>query len=65
MEKITMRSQEVRLLVDLTKAYDNVPVAKLCEVLKKTSISVTLIDAIKELYNTMFRIKIGNKIFSG
>ena len=66
-EKRTLRSREVHLLlVDLTKAYDTVPVAKLWEVLEKTSINVTLINAVKDIYKDIVsKVKIGNKISNG
>lgn len=60
-------NQEVHLLfIDLSKAYDNIPITKLWEALEQTGISITIIKAIKNLYKgSISKIKIGNKISSG
>lgn len=49
--------------MDLIKAYDNVPVKKLWEALERIKINVTLISAIKQLYNNCrSRVKIGRTL---
>lgn len=66
-EKKTARSLETHLLfVDLTKAYDTVPVNKLWEVLEGTCISATVINAIKNLYeDSTSKVKNGKYISTG
>lgn len=51
------------VFIDLTKAYDNVPLEKLWEVLRHQNINIQLITAIQNLYNDMTScIKIGRKV---
>ena len=66
-EKRLSVNQEVHLLfIDLSKAYDNVPVSKLWEVLQNTNINHTLIQAIQEIYrDSKIKIKIGKKVSAG
>jgi hypothetical protein len=46
-------NQETHLLfVDLTKAYDGIPILKLWEVLGESNINITLIKALQNLYGT-------------
>lgn len=63
-EKKVARNREVHLLfVDLTKAYDTVPIQKLWQVLENSPINNTAIQAIRQLYNqALSRIKIGNNV---
>lgn len=50
-EKKTARNQEVHItFIDLQKAYDNVPITKLWEVLQGSNINHTLIKALQNLY---------------
>jgi hypothetical protein len=54
------------LFIDLTKAYDSVPLNKLWETLDKSTINARLIEAIKSLYKgSGSKIKIGNQITKG
>jgi len=46
--------------VDLTKAYDNIPISKLWEVLGESNINNTLIKALQNLYGNIAQVKIGN-----
>lgn len=57
-------NQEVHLLfIDLAKAYDNVPISKLWEVLRRTNINQTIIQAVQALYKeSRIKIKIGRKV---
>lgn len=66
-EKKIEFNQELHLLfVDLKKAYDNVPLAKLWQALETTNINVELIKAVKELYKqSQTRIKMGDKLTQG
>ena len=51
---------------DRSKAYDNVPVSKLWEVLQNTNINHTLVQAIQEIYrDSKIKIKIGKKVSAG
>ena len=51
------------LFIDLTKAYDSVPLKKLWETIDRSTISTRLIEAIKSLYKgSSSKIKIGNLI---
>jgi len=60
-EKRNATNQETHLLfVDLTKAYDSIPISKLWEVLGETNIKNTLIKALKNLYSNTAQVKIGN-----
>ena len=63
-EKRLARNRATHLMfVDLQKAYDNIPMQKMWEVLQETNINHTLIQAIQNLYKNMTSvIKIGNKI---
>jgi hypothetical protein len=55
-----------QLFIDLTKAYDSVPLNKLWETLDKLTINTRLIEAIKSLYKgSSSKIKIGNIIRKG
>ena len=60
-------NRELHLLfIDLTKAYDSVPLNKLWESLDKSTINTKLIDTIKSLYKeSSSKIKIGNLITKG
>jgi len=50
-EKRKATNQETHLLVvDLTKAYDSIPILKLREVLRESNINNTLIKALQNLY---------------
>jgi len=50
-EKRNATNQESHLLfVDLTKAYDSIPISKLWEVLGESNINNTLIKALQNLY---------------
>lgn len=62
--KKVARNREAHLLfVDLSKAYDTVPIQKLWQVLQNSPINNTAIKAIKQLYHQAFsRIKIGSNI---
>jgi len=54
------------LFIDLTKAYDSVPLNKLWETLDKSTINTRLIETIKSLYKvSSSKIKIGNLITKG
>jgi hypothetical protein len=54
------------LFIDLTKAYDSVPLSKLWETLDKSTINARLMVAIKSLYNgSNSKIKIGHQITKG
>lgn len=63
-EKRTATNRESHLLfVDLTKAYDTIPLQKLWEVLNETQINTTIIRAIQQLYDGQTsRIKLGNRL---
>jgi len=66
-EKKKATNRELHLLfIDLTKAYDSVPLNKLWETLDKSTINTRLIEAIKSLYKgSSSKIKIGNLITKG
>ena len=66
-EKRKVPNRELRLLfIDLTKAYDSVPLNKIREVLEKLTINTRLIEAIKLLYKgCSSKIKIGNLTTKG
>lgn len=66
-EKRLERGRDVHLLfIDLTKAYDSVPVEKLWESMEKTNICNTLIKTVKELYrDNIIKIKNSNRITKG
>jgi hypothetical protein len=54
------------LFIDLTKAYDSVPLNKLREMLDKSTINARLIEAIKSLQKgSSSKIEIGNQITKG
>jgi len=62
-EKRNATNQETHLLfVDLTKAYDSIPISKLWEVLGESNINNTLIKALQNLYGNTAQVKIGNKL---
>jgi len=62
-EKKNATNQETHLLfVDLTKAYDSIPVSKFWEVLGESNINNTLIKALQNLYGNTAQVKIGNKL---
>jgi len=62
-EKRNATNQETHLLfVDLTKAYDSVPISKVWEVLGESNIKNTLIKTPKNLYGNRAKVKIGNKL---
>ena len=48
--------------MDLTKAYDSIPISKLWEVLGESNINNTLIKALQNLYGNIARVKTGNKL---
>ena len=48
--------------MDLTKAYDSIPISKLWEVLGESNINITLIKALQNLYSNTAQVKIGNKL---
>ena len=50
------------MFVDLTKAYDSIPILKLWEVLGESNINSTLIKALQNLYSNTAQVKIGNKL---
>jgi hypothetical protein len=47
--------------VDLTKAYDNIPISKLWQVLGESNINNTLSKALQNLYGNTAQVKIGNR----
>lgn len=54
------------LFIDLAKAYNNVPIARLWETMEGTNINNRLIKATTELYqNTVIKIKVGKKVTKG
>jgi len=54
-------NQETNLLfVDLTKAYDSVPISKFWEILGESNINNTLIKALQNLYGNTAQVKTGN-----
>ena len=63
-KKMATNNEQLHLLfVDLTKAYDTVPIKKLWEVMSTTSVNVKVIKAIKQLYiGATSRIKIGQNL---
>jgi len=62
-EKRNETNQETHLLfVDLTKAYDSIPILKLWEVLGESNINNTLIKALQNLYGNTAQVKIGNTL---
>ena len=62
-EKRNATNQETHLLfVDLTKAYDSIPILKLWEVLGESNINNTLIIALQNFYGNTAQVKIGNKL---
>jgi hypothetical protein len=48
--------------VDLTKAYDSIPISKLWKVLGELNINNTLIEALQNFYGNTAQVKIGNKL---
>lgn len=66
-EKKISTGRDLHLLfIDLTKAYDNVPVRELWKALENTNISCRVINAIQELYrDTKIKIKIGRSTSKG
>jgi len=62
-EKRTATNRETHLLfVDLTKAFDSIPILKLWEVLGESDINNTLIKALQNLYGNTAQVKIGNTL---
>jgi len=62
-EKRNATNQETHLLfVDLTKAYDSIPILKLWEVLGESNINNTLIKALQNLYGNTAQVKTGNTL---
>lgn len=63
-EKKVATNRKIHLLfIDLTKAYDNVPISKPQQVFEQTNINNTIITAIKQLYeNFISKVKIGNTL---
>jgi len=60
-EKRNATYQETHLLfVDLTEAYDSIPISKLWEVLGESNINNTLIKALQNLYGNTAQLKIQN-----
>jgi len=60
-KKRNVTSQGTHLLfVDLTKAYDSIPISKLWEFLGESSINNNLIKALQNLYGNTAQVKIGN-----
>jgi len=58
-EKRNATNQETHLLsVDLTEAYDGIPISKLWEVLGESNITNTLIKALQNLYGNTAQVKI-------
>jgi hypothetical protein len=66
-EKKKATNRELHLLfIDLTKAYDSIPLNKLCETLDGLAINTRLTEAIKAFYDgSSSKIKIGNLIIKG
>jgi len=46
--------------VDLTKAYDSIPISKLWKILGQSNIFNNLIKALQTLYSNTVQVKIGN-----
>lgn len=65
-EKRMATARETHLVfVDLTKAYDNVPIKNLFKILEESPINATIIKTIKEMYrDTHARVKVGTKLTS-
>ena len=64
-KKVTNKNLHL-LFIDLTKAYDSVPLQKLFITLDEIKIDTKLITAVKNLYKGgISKIKIGNKIAKG
>jgi len=62
-EKMNATNQETYLLfVDLTKAYDSIPLLKSWEVLGESHINNTFIKALKNVYGNTAQVKIGNTL---
>jgi hypothetical protein len=62
-EKMNATNQEIHLLfVDLTKAYDTIPISKLWEVLGELNINNTLNEALQNLYGNTAQVETGNKL---
>lgn len=62
-KRIAMNMETHLLFIDLTKAYDNIPICKLWETLQSTNINQTLITAVQNLYDdSNSRIKIERRI---
>ena len=66
-EKKKATNRELHLLfINLTKAYDSVPLNKLWETLDKSTINTRLTEAIKLLYKgSTSKVKIGNLTTKG
>lgn len=66
-EKRIERGGETHLLfVNLSKAYDTIPVKQMWKILEATHINVTVITALKQLYQYIVsNIKNGNRLSSG
>jgi hypothetical protein len=57
-EKRNARNQKTQtLFVDLTKAYDSIPILKLWKVLGESNINNTLIKAVQNLYGNTLQVK--------
>jgi len=50
------------MCVNLTKAYDSIPISKLWEVLRESNINNTLIKTLQNLYCNTAQVKIGNEL---
>jgi hypothetical protein len=64
-KKVTNRELHL-LFIDLTKAYDSVPLNKLWETMGSSTVNTRLIEAIKSLYKgSSSKIKVGNIVTKG
>jgi hypothetical protein len=65
-KRMAIRTGTHLVFIDLSKAYDSVPVRKLWEVLEGSPISISVIKAIKHLYeNSNSRIKLEFPVTKG
>jgi len=65
-EKTATNSELHLLFIDLTKAYDTLPLNKIWETLDRSAVNTRLTEAIKSLYKeSSSKIKIGNLITKG
>lgn len=61
-EKSLAHNREAHLIfIDLKKAYDSVPIQKLCEVLESSNISPIYTNAIKQLYASLYDFPLWKK----